>query len=142
MRSTLTRARFRPPADIAIFVVISSTTTTMLPTRMISTHPDLTCLILNSGIQRPLDFTQPSSISLDAVSLEFTTNYLSYVHFLRWFLPHFQQEKREVETKVVLVGSVLGLVPMTRCPNYCASKVRPPCSFLSSVSFLFIWGCR
>lgn len=98
------------------------------PRRILSTNPDLSCLILNSGIQRPLNFLDPSSIDLSSISTEFTTNYFSYIAFLKYFLPHFQQCKQDGqdgETAVVMVGSVLGLVPMTRCPNYCASKVSP-----------------
>lgn len=105
------------------------------PRRILSTNPDLSCLILNSGIQRPLNFLDPSSIDLESISTEFTTNYFSYIGFLKYFLPHFQQLKKqdvkegnkeeEIQTAVVMVGSVLGLVPMTRCPNYCASKVSP-----------------
>ena len=94
------------------------------PHRILSVHPDISCLFLNSGIQRPLSFTDPSSISLPDIHLEFTTNYFSYIYFLKYVLPHFQCVQKEKDTAVVLVGSVLGLVPLTRCGNYCATKVR------------------
>lgn len=79
---------------------------------------DADCVILNSGIQRGLDFSDPSSIDLESVQDEFTTNYLSYVALLRELLPHFKERK----TALVFVTSCLALVPLYRCPNYCASK--------------------
>lgn len=79
---------------------------------------DIDCIILNSGIQRGLDFTKPESIDLDSVSDEFNTNYLAYVHLLKVLLPHFAERN----AALVFVTSCLALVPLYRCPNYCASK--------------------
>lgn len=41
------------------------------------THEDMDCVLLNSGIQRKTDFSDPGSISMDVINEEFTTNYLS-----------------------------------------------------------------
>lgn len=77
-------------------------------------------IILNSGIQRGLNFGDPESIDLDVVDLEMQTNYFSYIHLLKAFLP-FLQSKSE-PTAIVFMTSGLALAPLSRCPNYCASK--------------------
>ncbi|CZS92197.1 hypothetical protein WAI453_000130 [Rhynchosporium graminicola] len=91
---------------------------------IIATHPTLSSIILNSGIQRRLDFTSPSTISLDSVSAELTTNYISPIHFITAFLPHLTNlsEKEGKKTSLVFTTSGLALVPIVRCPGYCASK--------------------
>jgi short-subunit dehydrogenase involved in D-alanine esterification of teichoic acids len=86
-----------------------------------SRHPDLDCVLLNSGIQRGFDFTKPESVDLSLIEQEFTTNYLSYIHLTTAFLPHLQ--KQENETSLVYVSSGLALVPIvTKRLNYCATK--------------------
>lgn len=62
---------------------------------VIKKHPDLDCIILNSGIQRGFDFTKPETVDLSVLDLEFTTNYLSYIHLTHAFLPHFQKQEKE-----------------------------------------------
>ncbi|GJC98861.1 short-chain dehydrogenase [Colletotrichum higginsianum] len=62
--------------------------------KITSTYPSLDTIILNAGIQRSVDFTSPSSISLSSVSSELATNYLA------------PPRPR----------------PHPRCPNYCATK--------------------
>ncbi|CAI0650618.1 unnamed protein product, partial [Colletotrichum noveboracense] len=73
------------------------------------------------SIQRSIDFTSPTSISLPNISSELTTNYLAPLHLITHFLPHLQSLK-PTQTHVVLVSSGLALVPIPRCPNYCATK--------------------
>lgn len=77
-------------------------------------------IILNSGIQRGLDFSKPESIDLDSIDLEMKTNYFSYLHLIKAFLPFLQAKQNP--TAIVFVTSGLALAPLTRCPNYCASK--------------------
>jgi short-subunit dehydrogenase involved in D-alanine esterification of teichoic acids len=87
-----------------------------------SRHPDLDCVLLNSGIQRGFDFTKPESVDLSLIEQEFTTNYLSYIHLTTAFLPHLQ--KQENETSLVYVSSGLALVPIvTKRLNY---EIFPP----------------
>lgn len=83
-------------------------------------HPNLDCVLLNSGIQRGLDFTKPESIDLSTINEEFNTNYIAFLHLTVAFLPHLQKQQRE--TSLIYTTSGLGLVPMVRCANYCASK--------------------
>ncbi|KAF2468431.1 short-chain dehydrogenase/ reductase-like protein [Lindgomyces ingoldianus] len=85
-----------------------------------SKHPDLDCVILNSGIQRGFDFSKPETVDLSVVGLELTTNYLSYVHLTHAFLPHLQNQQNE--TALIYTSSGLALVPIATCLNYCASK--------------------
>lgn len=62
-------------------------------------------------------------MDLDILGLEFTTNYLSYVHLTVAFLPHLQSLSQSgTPTSLIYTTSALALVPLTRCPNYCASK--------------------
>ncbi|KZF18944.1 NAD(P)-binding protein [Xylona heveae TC161] len=83
-------------------------------------HPDIDCVFLNSGIQRGFDFSKPESVDLGLVELEFLTNYLSYIHFVKAILPFLQSKKSE--SGLIFTTSSLALVPLTRCPNYCATK--------------------
>lgn len=83
-------------------------------------HPDLDCVIYNSGIQRAFDFTKPEKVDLSGVGMELTVNYLSAVHLTTAFLPHFQSKQ---SGNLVFVGATLGLIPgLIRTPNYNASK--------------------
>lgn len=86
-------------------------------------HVDLDCVLLNSGIQRPLDFTNPEEINLDVVGEEFTTNYLSYIYLTTHLLPVLQRQSGNgVPSSLIFVTSGLALIPILRCPGYCASK--------------------
>lgn len=83
-------------------------------------HADLDCVFLNSGIQRPLDFGRPESVDIDLVNTEFVTNYLSYLALTKAFLPFLQAKTSP--SGLIYTTSGLALVPITRCPNYCATK--------------------
>ncbi|KAL8927000.1 MAG: hypothetical protein Q9208_002545 [Pyrenodesmia sp. 3 TL-2023] len=89
-------------------------------TNITSTYDDLDCVLMNSGIQRGLDFSKPESIDMDVVEKEYKTNYLSYLALTKAFLPFLQ--KKQQESALMFTTSGLALVPITRCPNYCASK--------------------
>ncbi|KAK1634056.1 short chain dehydrogenase [Colletotrichum phormii] len=107
--------------------------------KITSTHPTLDTILLNAGIQRSIDFTSPSSISLPAVSGELTTNYLAPIHLITHFLPHLQSLNTSTNTtgtttkttpttaSIILISSGLALVPIPRCPNYCATKSALHC---------------
>ncbi|KAK9777782.1 hypothetical protein AB5N19_04494 [Seiridium cardinale] len=86
-------------------------------------HPDLDCIILNSGIQRAFDFSKPDTVDLDTFGDELTTNYTAFVHLVTAFLPQLQKLSKEKETHIVFMSASLGLVPtLTRTPGYNASK--------------------
>ncbi|KAL8720295.1 MAG: hypothetical protein Q9225_002833 [Loekoesia sp. 1 TL-2023] len=89
-------------------------------TNITSTYGDLDCILINSGIQRGLDFSKPDTIDIGVVETEFKTNYLSYLALTKAFLPFLQSKQQE--SVLMFTTSSLALVPITRCPNYCASK--------------------
>jgi len=51
--------------------------------------------------------------------MELTTNYISYIHLLKYLLPHLLKQP---QAAVAGVTSTLAIVPIPRCPNYCATK--------------------
>ncbi|GKZ72498.1 hypothetical protein AnigIFM60653_010730 [Aspergillus niger] len=86
-----------------------------------SSHPDLDCVFVNSGMQRRSVFTEPESISIDEIQAEMTVNYISYVSLTKEFLPFFMAKENSL-TSFIFTSSNLALVPILRCSNYCASK--------------------
>ena len=88
--------------------------------KIVNAHSDVDCVVLNSGMQRKCDFSDPSSIDIDLVNLEFVTNYLSYLALTKAFLPFLQSKQRE--SALIYVTSALALVPIPRVSNYCATK--------------------
>ncbi|KAH9907048.1 short chain dehydrogenase [Xylariomycetidae sp. FL2044] len=97
---------------------------------IIQAHPTLDCVVLNAGIQRALNFADPGSIDIPLVHKELDTNYTSYICLLKAFLPHLQSlsssssddDRKRPAAAVLAVSSGLGLVPIPRCANYCATK--------------------
>ncbi|KIX00316.1 glutamine-fructose-6-phosphate transaminase (isomerizing) [Rhinocladiella mackenziei CBS 650.93] len=85
-----------------------------------SAHPGVDCVILNSGIQRKTDFSDFDSIDVDVLSLELNTNYIAQLALTKAFLPFLM--KKDTESALIYVTSALGLIPVPRCANYCASK--------------------
>jgi short-subunit dehydrogenase involved in D-alanine esterification of teichoic acids len=85
-----------------------------------TTHSDLDCVFLNSGIQRGFNFAKPETIDIEMINEEFVTNYLSYLALTKAFLPFLQA--KDTESSLIYTTSALALVPIARCPNYCASK--------------------
>lgn len=86
-------------------------------------HPDIDCVVVNAGIQRAFDFTEPEAIDLDALSVELTTNYLSAVHLTTAFLPHLRSITPPNRAHLVYISATLGLIPsLIRTPNYNGSK--------------------
>jgi short-subunit dehydrogenase involved in D-alanine esterification of teichoic acids len=86
-----------------------------------SSHPDLDCVFVNSGIQRRSVFSEPESIDINQIQDEMTVNYVSYVALAKEFLP-FLMAKGDTPTSLIFTSSNLALVPILRCSNYCASK--------------------
>lgn len=85
-----------------------------------SKHSDLDSVFLNAGIQRGFDFSKPNTVDLSMIELEFRTNYLSYMYLTTAFTPFLQKQNKE--TSFIYTTSGLALLPLPRCPNYCASK--------------------
>lgn len=85
-------------------------------------HPRIDSVVLNSGIQRGLDFTKPESINVSSIHLELTTNYTSYIHILKYVLPHLTTLASNTPTSVTFTTSGLALIPLPRAGNYSATK--------------------
>ena len=60
-----------------------------------SSYTDLDCILMNSGIQRGLDFSKPDTVDMQVVETEFKTNYLSYLALTQAFLPFMQGKQQE-----------------------------------------------
>lgn len=83
-------------------------------------HPDIDCVLINSGIQRLFNFAKPETVDLAKLDEETTTNYTAYIHLTTAFLPFLQKKE---SASLVYVSATLGLIPgMLRTPNYNAVK--------------------
>jgi short-subunit dehydrogenase involved in D-alanine esterification of teichoic acids len=89
-------------------------------TTITTTHSDLDCVFLNSGIQHGFNFAKPETVDMDMINEEFVTNYISFLALTKAFLPFLQA--KDTESSLIYTTSALALVPISRCPNYCASK--------------------
>ncbi|KAI1076962.1 NAD(P)-binding protein [Whalleya microplaca] len=89
--------------------------------KITTTYPEIDAIVLNSGIQRTLDFTKPKDIDLVRTQTEITTNYTSYLFLITYFMPHLQA-KAPKPVALIAVSSGLALIPLPRCGNYCATK--------------------
>ncbi|KAH6896822.1 hypothetical protein B0T10DRAFT_506268 [Thelonectria olida] len=94
--------------------------------KITKTYPTLASIVLNASLQRTVDFTNPETISRPLLTTEVHTNYLSPLHTLSLFLPHLislgKTSPDPAPASIVLVSSGVGLVPIPRCANYCATK--------------------
>lgn len=94
--------------------------------RITAAHPTLDSIILNAGHQRTVDFTKPDDVSISAITSELHTNYLSPLATATAFLPHLTSlgasSSSPPPASIIFVSSGLALIPIPRCPNYCASK--------------------
>jgi short-subunit dehydrogenase involved in D-alanine esterification of teichoic acids len=97
-----------------------------LACRITTAYPRLSCIVLNAGFQRTVNFTHPETISCSLLTSELHTNYLSPLHTISLFLPHFislgKTSPNPTPASIVLVSSGLAIVPIARCANYCATK--------------------
>lgn len=83
----------------------------------------MSCVFLNSGVQRAHNFAKPATIDLKSVDLEITTNYTSFIHMTAAFLPHLQKlQSAQTPSSIVYVTSGLALVPIPRVLVYCSTK--------------------
>lgn len=66
------------------------------------------------------DWSEPESIDIDTIKLEFTTNYFSYLALTKELVPFLRSH--DGQTALVYISSGLALVPMPARSNYCATK--------------------
>ncbi|CAG8022040.1 unnamed protein product [Penicillium salamii] len=106
--------------SVKVFDVMQLEQIPQFASEIIAENPDLDCIFVNSGIQRPFDFSKPETVDVDIFDQELITNYTSAVRLTKAFLPHLQS--LDVQTAIAFTTSQMALVPMMRCPNYGASK--------------------
>ena len=61
--------------DTAVLDITDLKAIPQFAAHMLSKHPDLDCVFLNSGMQRAVDWTKPENINLESFELEVLTNY-------------------------------------------------------------------
>ncbi|KAI5122347.1 hypothetical protein M0805_004105 [Coniferiporia weirii] len=89
----------------------------------LQSYPDLDTVIFAAGIQRASDFTKPEEIDLDAITEEVNTNYIAIFSLIKFFLPHFLKLNAEGRpTFIVPISSLLAILPLGPCTDYCATK--------------------
>jgi short-subunit dehydrogenase involved in D-alanine esterification of teichoic acids len=89
--------------------------------KLVTRHSGIDAVLINSGMQRGFDFSKPEGVDLAEFDMEWKTNYTSYVHLTKAFLP-FLQSHNEKQTALLFMSSGLALVPLPRVPGYCATK--------------------
>lgn len=110
-------------AEASVFDITKLDRITEYVKDLTSKHPDLDLVFLNSGVQRPADFSKPDSVDTNAIQEEIITNYTSQVMLTKAFLPFLMNRGGKGENAGILyTTSSLALVPMPHVPNYCATK--------------------
>jgi uncharacterized oxidoreductase len=97
--------------------VMDSASITALAARVATTHPGLTMVINNAGLQQVLDFTQ--AVDPAAIAREVATNLTGLMQVSAAFVPMLMRQPR---ARLVHVGSGLGYVPLVQAPVYSATK--------------------
>lgn len=84
-------------------------------------HPDIDAIVLNSGIQRSINFSKADAVDLKNFDEELLTNYTSIVHLTLAFLPFLQAQQNK--THLIYISATLGIIPsVLRTGGYNASK--------------------
>ncbi|ETN38704.1 uncharacterized protein HMPREF1541_06741 [Cyphellophora europaea CBS 101466] len=106
--------------DTAVFDITQLGRIPEFVSKVTTAHDDIDCVILNSGIQRRTDWSEPETIDIETVDLEFKTNYLSYIALTKELIPFLKSKSRD--TALIYISSGLALVPLPPRSNYCATK--------------------
>lgn len=107
--------------DSAILDITDLSSIPKFASEILAKHADIDCVLLNSGIQRANNWAEPEKVNLDTMEMEMLTNYTSYMHLVKAFLPHLQKQGPK-PTSLIFTTSGIALIPVTMCPNYGASK--------------------
>jgi len=97
---------------------------------VISSHPDLDCVVLNAGIQYVMDFSKPKTVDISKITHEITVNYIAMVAITHAFMPFFLSKPGE--KGLLYTTTSLMSVPYPMVLNYSASKAALH-SFIMSV---------
>ncbi|KAK6215490.1 short-chain dehydrogenase reductase family protein [Colletotrichum tabaci] len=88
--------------------------------KVLTEHPDLDCVFLNSGVQSMTRLSRPAEFDLAAFHNEINVNFSSLVNLMIKFLPHLQA--KTTPTGLIVTGTHLGVVPAVTLAAYSASK--------------------
>ncbi|KAI0030065.1 NAD(P)-binding protein [Vararia minispora EC-137] len=91
---------------------------------LLKKYPDTDAVIFSAGVQRMFNLKEPQKADLDAMQLEWYTNFVSPItQIFKCFLPHFQElEKQGRPTFILPITSGLAAVPASAIPVYSATK--------------------
>jgi uncharacterized oxidoreductase len=84
----------------------------------VSSHPGLSLLVNNAGIQRMVDLTAGAR-DLEKAQEEITINFTSLVALTALFVPHLVAQ---AGAAILNISSGLAFVPIASMPVYCATK--------------------
>ncbi|ETS76206.1 hypothetical protein PFICI_11593 [Pestalotiopsis fici W106-1] len=88
--------------------------------KVITEHPDLDCVFLNSGIQSSTRLSRAAEFDLAKFHDEINVNFTSIVNLIMKFLPPLQA--KETPTSLIITGTHLAIVPAVTMAGYSASK--------------------
>lgn len=77
-------------------------------------------MLLNAGVQNPVNLAKPAEVDRAAFETEVTINYLSFVHLTLEFLPFL--EGKSTKSTIIFTGSNLAIIPAVTLSGYSASK--------------------
>ncbi|CEJ89613.1 hypothetical protein VHEMI05448 [[Torrubiella] hemipterigena] len=83
-------------------------------------HPDLDCVYLNAGYQRPIALTDPASVNLDDFHYEINLNFTCNVNLCIKFLPHLKSFNGP--SCLMITGTHISVIPAMMVPAYSAAK--------------------
>ncbi|KAF5862725.1 hypothetical protein ETB97_011267 [Aspergillus alliaceus] len=90
-------------------------------------YPNIDAVIVNAGIQKLLDYSNPDSTSntypaTEAITKEITTNLTGPTVLARSVIEHFRASRPDQPSLLAFVTSGLALIPFPTFPVYCATK--------------------
>ncbi|KZL80411.1 short-chain dehydrogenase reductase family protein [Colletotrichum incanum] len=88
--------------------------------KVITEHPDLDCVFLNSGVQSQTRLSRAAEFDLTKFHEEINVNFTSLVNLMIKFLPHLQA--KSIPTGLIVTGTHLAIVPAVTLAAYSASK--------------------
>ncbi|KAK9422933.1 putative Oxidoreductase DltE [Seiridium unicorne] len=88
--------------------------------QVVTEHPDLDCVFLNSGIQGSTRLSRAAEFDPAKFHDEINVNFTSIVNLIIKFLPQLQA--KETPTSLIITGTHLAIVPATTMAGYSASK--------------------
>lgn len=119
-------------ASMAQFDMTDADATPQFAADMFKQHPDLDCIFLNAGTQRPYAFDKPETVDIKGFLSEMHMNFDSMVVMTHAFLPLLMKQSHK--TGIIYTSTHLAHIPAFHLAAYSASKAALN-SFILSVRF-------